>query len=161
MLLVNSEGDSMPIEQQEDMVAALDAAFGTEPKNYEAITVEGGDHSWAIWPHIIAGTETVRDRGMAFFATYLGPPSITIQPADQTVVVGQSATFSVTATGATPLSYQWRKGGFAINGATNQSYTTPRTSLADDGSLISVVVSNPSGSAMSIDALLRVLRRRR
>ena len=46
-------------------------------------------------------------------------PTITTQPADQTVTAGQTATFSVVASGSTPLSYQWQKGTAAINGATS------------------------------------------
>ena len=51
-------------------------------------------------------------------------PSITVQPADQSVTTGQTATFSVTATGSEPLSYQWQRNGAAISGATDSSYTT-------------------------------------
>ncbi|HXY52017.1 MAG TPA: immunoglobulin domain-containing protein [Terriglobales bacterium] len=85
-----------------------------------------------------------------------GAPSITIQPSDQTVAVGQSATFSVAATGSTPLSYQWRKGSTMIAGATSASYTTPATTAADSGSQYSVVVSNSLGSTTSRGATLTV-----
>src|SRR5205809_1062152 len=54
-------------------------------------------------------------------------PSITTQPASQTVTVGQTATFTVVATGTAPLSYAWRKNGTPISGATAASYTTPAT----------------------------------
>ena len=50
-------------------------------------------------------------------------PSITSQPASQTINVGGSATFSVTASGTGPLSYQWRFNGTNISGATSASYT--------------------------------------
>jgi acetyl esterase/lipase len=156
MLLVNSQHDFTPIEQQEDMVAALDAAFGTEP-NYEGITLSGNDHAWALWPVIISGTETVKDRALAFFAaTFFGSPWITTQPADKTVTAGMTAKFNVRATGTLPLSYQWRKNGSNIIGATRRSYTTPATTAADNGSLFSVVVSNTIGSVTSINATLTV-----
>jgi hypothetical protein len=58
-------------------------------------------------------------------------PSITTQPSSQSVVVGQTATFSVAATGTTPFSYHWQKGTTAITGATSASYTTPATISAD------------------------------
>src|SRR5712692_8178136 len=74
------------------------------------------------------------------------PPSITTQPASQTVTAGQSATFSVAASGTAPLSYQWRKNGTAISGATSASYTTPATTTADNGAQFTVVVSNSAGS---------------
>src|SRR5207245_11148161 len=69
--------------------------------------------------------------------------------------VGQTATFSVTATGTAPLHYQWRKNGVNISGATNSSYTTPATVAADNGSLFSVVVSNSGGSVTSNNATLK------
>src|SRR5690348_14978731 len=52
-------------------------------------------------------------------------PTITTQPASQTVTAGQTATFSVVASGTAPLSYQWQKNGATISGATSASYTTP------------------------------------
>src|SRR5205814_10216932 len=69
-------------------------------------------------------------------------PSITSHPANQTVTAGQTASFSVSATGTAPLSYQWRKNGVSITGATAISYTTPATATTDSGSIFSVVVSN-------------------
>ena len=84
------------------------------------------------------------------------PPTITTQPANRTVKVGKTAKFSVTATGFKPLSYQWRKNGIDIAGATGASYTTPPTTPADNGSLFSVVVSNSMGSVTSSDAVLTV-----
>ena len=41
-------------------------------------------------------------------------PTISTQPANQTVLEGATATFVVTATGTDPLSYQWKKGGTAV-----------------------------------------------
>ena len=83
-------------------------------------------------------------------------PSITAQPANQTITVGQTATFSVAATGTAPLSYQWQKNRAAINGATAASYTTPVTSSADSGTQFTVVVSNAVGSSSSSAATLTV-----
>jgi hypothetical protein len=83
-------------------------------------------------------------------------PSITLQPADQSVAVGQTATFSVTAAGTAPLTYQWQKGGTAIAGATASSYTTPATTLTDSGGKFSVIVTNAAGSIPSNSATLSV-----
>jgi hypothetical protein len=83
-------------------------------------------------------------------------PVITAQPAGQHVVVGRTATFTVSATGAAPLSYQWQKGATPIAGATASSYTTPATTLADDTSTFQVVVSNSAGSVTSNGATLTV-----
>jgi hypothetical protein len=82
-------------------------------------------------------------------------PTITAQPANQRVVAGQTATFTVSASGAA-LSYQWQKGAAPISGATASSYTTPATTLADDASIFQVVVSDSAGSVTSDGATLTV-----
>jgi hypothetical protein len=84
------------------------------------------------------------------------PPTIVTQPLSQTVTVGQTATFSVVANGATPLTYQWEKTGVAISGATAPSYTTPPTTSADNGSVFLVVVTNSKGSTASSAVTLTV-----
>ena len=83
-------------------------------------------------------------------------PAITTQPANQSVTEGQTATFSVTATGTAPLTYQWKKGGTDISGATSSTYTTPATSSADNAAVFTVVVTNGTGSATSSNATLTV-----
>src|SRR5205085_3242638 len=72
------------------------------------------------------------------------------------VVAGQTATFTVTATGTAPVSYQWQSNGTAIGGATADSYTTPATTTSDDGDQFTVVVSNAAGSVTSNAAALTV-----
>ncbi|HMH30262.1 MAG TPA: hypothetical protein VK580_16875 [Steroidobacteraceae bacterium] len=83
-------------------------------------------------------------------------PAITAQPTDQRVVVGQTATFSVTANGTAPLNYQWQKGTTPIAGATASSYTTPATSPPDNGSTFQVVISNSVSSVTSSSVMLTV-----
>ena len=83
-------------------------------------------------------------------------PSITTQPANQTVTAGQTAMFSVVAAGTAPLSYQWRKNATNISGATAASYTTPTTTTADNNSKFDVIVSNSGGSITSAQATLTV-----
>jgi pectate lyase len=84
------------------------------------------------------------------------PPSITAHPSNQTVAVVQTASFSVAATGTSPLSYQWRKNGTPISGATTATFTTPTTTTFDDGAQFTVVVSNSAGSVTSDPATLTV-----
>ncbi len=85
------------------------------------------------------------------------PPSISAQPAAQSVIVGQTATFSVAANGTPPLAYQWRRNGTAIGGANAASYTTLSTVIGDNGAVFSVVVSNVGATqATSAGALLSV-----
>jgi hypothetical protein len=83
-------------------------------------------------------------------------PSISVQPADATVTAGEAATFSIMATGTSPLSYQWRKNMSNISGATSATYTTPSTVSADNGSKFDVVVSNVQGNTTSSQATLMV-----
>lgn len=87
--------------------------------------------------------------------TVLGPPVITAQPAAQTVAVGATAAFSVTATGTSP-TYQWRRNGVAVANATAASYTTPATVATDDGAVYSVDIGNGAGIVSSADAALTV-----
>jgi hypothetical protein len=82
--------------------------------------------------------------------------AITTQPANQTVTVGQTATFTVTASGTAPLMYQWQKNGANISSATTASYTTPATAATDSGAKFDVIVSNSAGSATSNSAMLTV-----
>ena len=85
------------------------------------------------------------------------PPTITVQPVNKTVITGQTATFSVIASGTAPFSYQWQKNGSDIPGATGASYTTPPATLLDNGSTYRVNVTNLAGSVMSNSATLTVL----
>jgi hypothetical protein len=82
-------------------------------------------------------------------------PTITTQPANATVTVGQTATFAVAATGTAPLTYQWTKNGTNV-GTNSATYTTAATALADNGAKIQVTVSNAEGSAPSSIATLTV-----
>ena len=83
-------------------------------------------------------------------------PTVT-QPASVTVPLGQTATFSVTATGTGTMTYQWYKNGVPISGATSSTYTTPATASGDNGSSFTVTVVNSAGSATSATATLTVL----
>jgi polyhydroxybutyrate depolymerase len=86
----------------------------------------------------------------------LDAPVITVQPLGVSVAAPGAAAFSVTATGAAPLEYQWRRGGVDIVGATRSGYTTPATTLTDTDSVFSVRVSNSVGAVESAPALLTV-----
>ena len=83
-------------------------------------------------------------------------PTVTSDPANRTVSEGQTASFSVTASGTSPFSYQWQKNGVDIAGATGSSYTTPPVSFSDNGSTFRVTVRNAYGSATSSAATLTV-----
>lgn len=68
-------------------------------------------------------------------------PTITAQPSSLATCAGSAASFSVSAIGSGTLTYQWRKNGVNISGATSSTYTIANPVLADTG-LYSVAVSD-------------------
>ena len=84
-------------------------------------------------------------------------PAITQEPADLNLMEGTAGSFAVTATGAQPLRYQWRKGDNAIPGATNASYSIANAQLVNEG-FYSVTVSNNYGAVFSRSARLNVIQ---
>ena len=96
----------------------------------------------------------------------VSPPNITVDPQPATVLVGQTATFGVIATGTKPFTYEWWRwevdsltgdtSGNIITGATDSAYTTPATTINDSGTLFNCIVSNSVGSDTSTAALLKV-----
>ena len=85
--------------------------------------------------------------GSVFRVSYTGSqaPTITPHPAGQTVSIGGSATFSVAASGAPPLAYQWQRDGVDIAGATSSTYTPDQRECSDHGARFRALVSNPFG----------------
>jgi Immunoglobulin domain len=83
-------------------------------------------------------------------------PSLSQQPLSQNLNIGSTATFSVSASGTSPLSFQWYKNGVAISGATDATYSIPSVNPTDAGNY-TVIVSNGTGSIISNTALLTVL----
>src|SRR6266404_5490359 len=93
---------------------------------------------------------------LATFTPVFGQPVITTQPQWQTNIAGTTAAFSVTATGALPLSYQWRKSSSNLGGATNDTLILPNVQSSDQA-IYAVVVTNSEGSVTSALARLYVL----
>jgi len=85
------------------------------------------------------------------------PPVILSQTPNQVVLLGNTATFSVNASGGTPLSYFWSRNGVLISGATNASYSLFNAQLTDSGSQFSCFVTNAYGSAGSTNVSLKVI----
>jgi hypothetical protein len=149
-------------------------AAGTPPLTYQwskdGAAISGATNSSYTTPATVTGddgatftVEVTNDTGnVASSAATLSvtaamaAPSITVQPANQSVIVGSTAAFSVTATGTAPLSYQWSKNGTSISGATSSGYTTPATVIGDNGSTFTVEVNNGAGNAVSGAATLTV-----
>ncbi len=83
-------------------------------------------------------------------------PVITLQPQNQTVVISNSVTFSVTVVGTAPFSYQWLFNGAPIADATASSFALAAAQYSDGGNY-SVTVTNTFGSETSSNASLTVL----
>jgi hypothetical protein len=150
------------------------AATGTTPMTYQW-SKNGAAVSGATSSSYMTPAETTADNNAKFtvavsnsagsatsnaaILTVTSPvvaPSITSQPASQTVITGKTASFAVAATGTSPMTYQWSKNGAAISGATSSSYTTPAETAADNNAKFTVVVSNSAGGATSNAATLTV-----
>lgn len=82
-------------------------------------------------------------------------PGITSNPMSTSVAAGQTASFSVTATGTAPLQYQWQRNGTDIPGANAPVYSLTAVA-ADNGATFRVRVSNAAGSVLSNSATLTV-----
>jgi len=93
---------------------------------------------------------------LLFTTNILAQPTITLQPQGQTILEGTSATFVLTATGVDPLTYQWYKNGVAIGGAILSNYTTPPTTIGDDGSTFYCEVSDINGTTTSSTVTLNI-----
>jgi hypothetical protein len=173
-------------EYEEDefsqVVASVDGVlYGVAPHDYIAQVVGGGPTTtgWqlvqinlgtlAAGTHVLAlggynnqktypdeSVEILIDDVVVSDATPLVPPSITTQPSGATVVEPAQASFSVVASGSAPLTYQWRRNGVNIGGATSAGYVINPTVVADSGAQFDVVVTNGAGSATSAAATLTV-----
>jgi hypothetical protein len=84
------------------------------------------------------------------------PPQISIQPTNQSVVLGGSASFSVSATGSAPLVYQWQFDGANLNAATNATLVLTPVAATNAGGY-DVVITNAYGAVTSAVATLTVL----
>jgi PKD repeat protein len=84
------------------------------------------------------------------------PPVITAQPQNQSVSQGGTASFSVTATGTLPLSYQWKHNGTNVPDASASTFTLTNAQFADGGTYL-VMVTNVAGTIPSSQATLSVV----
>ncbi len=133
--------------------AALDAVSGV---------LSGTPPSTAAAPFTITVTASngVPPDAVQIFTLHVqaiaGAPEITVQPANRTTGVGGEATFSITATGTEPMSYQWTKDGEPIAGANGPSLTVSNVTVGAAG-YYRVSLANAAGATVSNAALLSVL----
>ena len=105
---------------------------------------------------LLSGTSRMYSDSIKFvFAPPPQPPIITNQPSGLVLNQGTNATFTVSAAGAMPLSYQWRFEGTNLAGATQNSYTRANVQSVHEGDY-SVVITNVAGSVTSAVAFLVV-----
>lgn len=103
---------------------------------------------------------TLFDAAVSWATSDTSPAAIKQQPANVTVTENPNspppASFSAVVTGELPYTFQWKKNGADIKGATGRSYTTGGLSASDTGAKFSVVVKNSGGTVSSSDAILTV-----
>ncbi len=163
------------IQTSGQMASFWVVANGTAPFSYQwqrnGVNILDATNNWYTTPLLTLADSGANFRaivGNSFGSVTSSPalltvnaasagPAIQAQPANQTVQAGQPVQFSVTATGTPPLSYQWRKNGVNITGATAASYTIPAAILPDSGASFTVRISNGSGATTSAAATLTVL----
>jgi hypothetical protein len=130
---------------------------GATSSSYTTPATVSGDNgaTFRVMVTNSAGNATSNPATLTVTAAPVGP-SITTQPTNQTVTVGQTATFSVVAAGTAPLAYQWQKNNANIANATSSSYTAPATVSGDSGAMFRVIVTNSVTSVPSNEASLTV-----
>lgn len=130
-----------------------------EPVTLTAVPAPGWE--FAGWSGAVTGASNpvslTMDGNKSVTANFIQvPPSISTPPASQTVNAGQTATFTVAASGTAPFNYQWQKNGSDIAGANGSGLTLSNVHNGDAGTY-AVVVSNAAGSATSVGAVLTVI----
>src|SRR5256885_12413922 len=92
----------------------------------------------------------------AAFSTATSQPVISTQPQSQTNIVGTTATFSVEATNALPIFYQWQFNSSDLPNQTNTTLVLTNVQTGNEGPY-TVIVSNVDGAVTSTVATLTVL----
>ena len=128
---------------------------GATAATYSIASVQNGDagnYTVVVTNSVGSATSTAATLTVSAAAV---APSIATQPQGMTIVAGASASFSVTANGTAPFTYQWQKGGVNLAGATAATYSIASGQSGDAGNY-TVVVTNSVGSVTSSAATLTV-----
>jgi hypothetical protein len=141
------------------------AGYGMTDTNDMSVTIGSSEGTW-IWPGMISDAAlfnrslSAAEVSNLFQVALNGPsaPVIGVQPASQTVYLGQPVTFNVIASaGTAPFTYQWTKNGMPILGATDQSLTIAAAAFGDSGNYVVLVANGLTPAATSQAAALAVL----
>jgi uncharacterized delta-60 repeat protein len=143
-------------------------AIGPDALSYQWLrngtNLPGATHAYLTFPDLrqVAGGSyalvAISSQGsitsqVAVLTVIPSPPVILQQPASQMPALGGSATFSVTAKGTEPMTYQWRHDGVNLAGATSTALTLTNVQWLDTG-FYDVVLSNSAGTVVSREATL-------
>ena len=132
-------------------------AAGTNSSTFSIAQTTTGQTGAQIYVKVSNATGSATSNTVTLTVNPAAPtaPTITLQPTNLTVTVGQSATFTVTATGTAPLTYQWFMNGNPV-GTNSNSYTISQTTLGQTGAHIDVTVTNVVNTATSQTVTLTV-----
>ncbi len=149
---VAASGDPAPTYQWRKNGVNISGATSATFTVSNATSGDAGNYSVVVTN--ASGSQTSSTAALTVTAAEVAP-TITAQPQSQSAGAGQNVTFSVTASGNPAPTFQWRKNGSAISGATSASFSIGGVSSGDDGAY-SVVVTNAIGSVTSASATLTV-----
>jgi len=129
----------------------------TAGSTYEEAVASGGQRGTSEVLETATGGGTIpapQLQGLSSFSL-VAPPKILQQPVGKSVFVGQDVTFTVNASGSSPLSYKWRFGSNELSAATSSSLTLTNVQVEQAGEY-TVEVTNPLGSVTSSASVLVV-----
>lgn len=153
---VTFQGGTSPVQLQWQRGGADIAGANDASLTLAAVGVADDGASLRVVARNPAGSVTSAAATLRV-VTAVQAPAIATAPQDQSVAAGQSATFTVVASGTAPLSYQWRRDGVPIAGAIAAAFTLANVAVGDSGTQLSVQVSNAAGTVLSASATLTVL----
>ena len=153
-----SQGSAPIIYYAVDPVAAYDGSIGSGPQTGHG-AFAGGVDEVAFYTNVLTASQIQNhyQLGTNSFRAVAVAPGFVQQPASATNYSGTLVSFSTIANGTAPLSYQWKRGGVAIPGATTTKYSFVCSYPADDGASFSVTVTNSVGATNSDLVTLSVL----
>jgi hypothetical protein len=132
-------------------------AAGTNSSTFSIAQTKTGQNNAQIYVKITNTAGSATSNTVTLTVNQAAPtaPAITQQPTNATVTAGQTATFTVTATGTAPLTYQWFMNGSAA-GTNSSTFAITQTTLGQSGAQIYVMVTNTAGQATSQTVTLTV-----
>ena len=148
-LLIESLASGWPTPTYAWMKNSAPVEGAVEPNLYIARTLSTDGGTYFVKA---ANTEGITNSSPSL-VTVTTSPVIVTKPANQVVKKFQTATFTVVASGSSPLRYQWRKGNNILNGQTSSTLTITNANNPDAGTY-TVTVSNSLGTASASATLV-------